>query len=868
VLRAIIWQKLRSLGILLVSVAVLIAIAGTINSCGGGGGQQIVPPPASDDGQQGTTNRPIITSVLPRAAGVGQNITITGFYFGDTEGTNSNVTIGGRKFTIVSWSDQAIEATIPTDATSGIVVVTVGTLSSRSGLNAQIYVGSAPPAGEPLIKRLSADTGPIGTPLTVTGYNFGASQGDSRVTFAGVDPVGNPIRIPAQKYNEWSNTSIQVIVPPKSTTGPVIVTVGQNNSNDNFVFIPLPQTPAGPPVIDKVTPGNGPVETEVTIEGNNFGDSRGVSVVYIGDIDHSLQVSKKDGEDLWTNNEIVAKIPRDATSGRIKVLVGGITAQSPGVFIVGEVVPSLTSMQPNVLQVGAPLQIYGRDFGLEKGSVRLTPTGDLPGQPPPPGQTPTVIRGNDITSWSNTEIRIDLLPTVNSDAGVPVEVTITSGGSSPQQSSNSFIANVFSPIEATLTSSRPAGVANGESFTFTLNVGGGTAPYEVEFMFGDGQTYNNPSPVNSSASADHTYGAASTYTPSVRITDDTGSRITVFGSPVLVVAEGQPVIYDLKVITLGTNFNPDNSNFKPNATSGIYFGQYQNSVFNFDETFIPVLPAVGLDFMTYAKVQYPLFAAQDIGGVLYGGRPYAYRGNFVGGSVLNIYGYNLTAGMPFGAHVLSLNDGSNIGTTFPIANGSANIFAWTDAAIQFKAPNTSNKIGGPFKIIFDAGTGLDPIDSPIPLVAAPALHTYTMGADGHTITINLNDPVPDVVDTAYMGTKAYMFWSFPAKDATTNAPYLYDRNGDGGNDNYLLPGGIPITLLPDQNTITFDLDTIGHGGPYAARDPATTGAVAVNPDTGNWNVFLWVGVKQSPFAENFANSGIISNDLTINNYTP
>jgi hypothetical protein len=860
VLRAIIWQKLRSLGILLVSVAVLIAIAGTINSCGGGGGQQIVPPPASDDGQQGTTNRPIITSVLPRAAGVGQNITITGFYFGDTEGTNSNVTIGGRKFTIVSWSDQAIEATIPTDATSGIVVVTVGTLSSRSGLNAQIYVGSAPPVGEPLIIALSADTGAIGTRLSVFGFNFGASQGDSRVTFAGSDGS----RISAQVINEvvngtprsmWSNTSIQVIVPPNSTTGPVIVTVGQNNSNDNFVFIPLPAPPnsGNAPNITGLNPESGPSGTTVTISGNNFGYSRGISVVSIGGL--PMQVIS------WTNDEIVAVIPQGATSDLIKVLVGGIAAESPHVFVV-EMVPFLTSMQPNVLQVGAPLQINGRDFGLEKGSVRLTPTGSTP------GQTPTVISGNDITSWSNTEIRIDSLPTVNSDAGVPVEVTITSGGSSPQQSSNSFIANVFSPIEATLTSSRPAGVANGESFTFTLNVGGGTAPYEVEFMFGDGQTYNNPSPVNSSASADHTYGAAGTYTPSVRITDDTGSRITVFGSPVLVVAEGQPVIYDLKVITLGTNFNPDNSNFKPNATSGIYFGQYQNSVFNFDETFIPVLPAVGLDFMTYAKVQYPLFAAQDIGGVLYGGRPYAYRGNFVGGSVLNIYGYNLTAGMPFGAHVLSLNDGSNIGTTFPIANGSANIFAWTDAAIQFKAPNTSNKIGGPFKIIFDAGTGLDPIDSPIPLVAAPALHTYTMGADGHTITINLNDPVPDVVDTAYMGTKAYMFWSFPAKDATTNAPYLYDRNGDGGNDNYLLPGGIPITLLPDQNTITFDLDTIGHGGPYAARDPATTGAVAVNPDTGNWNVFLWVGVKQSPFAENFANSGIISNDLTINNYTP
>ncbi len=859
-MRAIIWQKLRSLGILLVSVAVLIAIAGTINSCGGGGGQQIVPPPETNDEQQGTTNRPIITSVSPRAAGVGENITINGFYFGDTEGTNSNVTIGGRKFTIVSWSDHVIEATIPTDATSGIIVVTVGTLSSRSGLNAQLFVGTAPPAGEPLIIALSAETGAIGTRLSVFGFNFGASQGDSRVTFAGLDGS----RIPAQVINEvvngtprsmWSNTSIQVIVPPNSTTGPVIVTVGQGASNSNFIFIPLPAPPDGgnAPNISGLNPESGPSGTTVTISGDNFGYSRGISIASVGGI--PMQVIS------WTNDEIVAVIPQGATSDLIRVLVGGIAAESPHVFVV-EMVPFLTSLQPNVLQVGGPLQINGRDFGLEKGIIKLTPTGSTP------GQSPTTISGNDIVSWSNTEVRVDSLPTINSDAGVPVEVTISSGGSPSMQSSNSFIVNVYSPVEATLSVDRPAGVANGIPFNFTAGVGGGIPPYRVEFMFGDGQTYSIPSPVTATATAQHTYGAAGSYTPSIRVTDDTGSRRTVIGDAVLVVAEGQPVIYDVRTITLGTNFNPDNSDFVPNTELGVYFGQYQNSVFNFDETFIPVLSAVGLDFMTYAKAQFPLFAAQNIGGVLYGGRPYAYR--FGGGSVLNIYGYNLTGGMPFGAHILTLNDGTNIGDPFAIANGSANIFAWTDDAIQFKVPNTTNKIGGPFSLTFDAGTGLDPIDSPIPLVAAPSLWGYTPPAvDMHTVlTININDPVPDIVDTSYLGTKAYMFWTFPAQDATTSAPYNYDRNGDGANDNYLLPGGIPITLLPDQNMITFDLGNLTDGGPYAARDPATTGAVAVNPRAGNWKVFVWVGVKQSPFAENFANSGIISNELTIVNVTP
>jgi hypothetical protein len=855
-LRAITWQKLRSLGVLLISFAIFIAISGVLNSCSGGGGEQIVPPPETNDESSGATNRPIITSVSPKAASEGQNVTITGFYFGDTAGADSVVTLGGHSFTIVSWSEQVIEATVPTGATSGIVVVTVGTLSSRSGLNAQLFIGTAPPSGEPMIIALSADTGSVGTRLTIFGFNFGASQGESSVTFAGADGSRVAALIVSEDVNGtprsmWSNTSIQALIPPNSTTGPVMVTVGQSNSNSNFIFIPLPAPPEGgnAPVITALGPENGPAGTTVVISGNNFGYSRGISIVTIGGL--PMQVI------TWTNDEIVAVVPENAVTNLIRVLVGGVAAESPHVFVV-EMVPFLTSLQPNVLQVGAPLIINGRHFGQDKGSIRLTPTVSET------GQTATTISGNSIASWSDSEVRVTALPELNSDAGVPVEVTLVSGGTPPMQSGNSITVNVFSPVEATLDVDRPAGVANGIPFTFTVGVGGGAAPYQVEFMFGDNTTLDYPSAVTTSASTTHAYGAAGSYTPSVRVKDNNGSRTTVVGDPLLVVATGQPVIYDVKVITLGSTTNTE---FVPNTEVGVYFGQYQSNVFNFDETFLPVIPAVGLDFMTYAKRQYALFAAQNIGGTYIGGRPYAYR--FGGGSTINIFGYNLTGGLPFGANTLALNYDTNIGTEFDIANGSPNIFAWTDDGIQFKVPITDNKIGGQFGITFDPSTGLEPIKSPIPLVAAPRLWGYTPGTvDMHTtIDINVNDPVPDIVDSSYLGTKAYLFWSFPAEDATTSAPYLYDRNGDGSNDNYLLPGGVAITLLPDQNLITFDLSTISDNGPYAARDPATTGAIGVNPRAGNWKVFLWVGSKASPFAENFANSGIISNELTIINVT-
>ncbi len=860
---AITWQKLRSFGVLIISLAILTIAAGVLYSCGGGGTDVIVPPPVTADEQQGLTNRPIIGSISPAVASPGQNITITGFYFGDTEGTSSLVTIGGRRFTIKTWSNQIIEATVPANATSGIVVVTVGTLSSRSGVNAQLFIGTAPPSGEPMIVALSHDTAPVGTRITLFGFNFGAAQGESRVTFAGADSGRVQAQVVTENVNGtprtmWNNTSIQVLVPPNSATGPVMVTVGQMNSNANFTFIPLPPPPdyGNAPIITSLSPDRGPAGTALTITGNNFGYSRGISVVSIGGI--PLQVV------TWSDSQIVAVIPQNASTNLVRVLVGGVVAESPHVFIV-EMVPFLTALQPNVLQVGAQLRISGRNFGQDKGSIRLTPTGSST-----TGQSITNISGASITSWSDTEVVVSSLPQLNSDAGIPLEVTLLSGASPPLQSGNSIIVNVHSSVEATLTVDRPAGVANSQPpFEFTVGVGGGIPPYKVEYMFDDGTSFASPSAVYTTASTSHIYANPGTFIPEVRVTDDAGrgSRKTVSGSPILVVAQGQPVIYDVRVKTLGTSF-PTNADFKANTEVGAYFGTYQNGVYNFDETFLPILSQVGLDFMAYAKRKEGLFAAQEIDGLWVGGRPYAYR--FGGGSIIDIFGYNLNAGSFGGAHVLNLNYETGLGDPFSISNGSPSIFAWTDESIQFKVPNVSNQIGGTFGIVFDPATGIAPIKSPQALAAAPSLSGYTPNTvNMHTvIDINLNDAVPPIVNSSYIGTKAYMFWTFPAQDANTSAPYNYDRNGDGSNDNYLLPGGIPITLLPDQKIITFDLSTISDGGPYAAREATSTNVQAVAPRAGNWKVFLWVGVKASPFAESFANTGIISNELTIINVTP
>jgi len=74
----------------------------------------------------------------------------------------------------------------------------------------------------PSITSLSLTSGPVGTPITITGSSFGTTQGSSTVTFNGVS---------AGTATSWSSTSITVPVPAGATTGNVVVTVLSVASN-------------------------------------------------------------------------------------------------------------------------------------------------------------------------------------------------------------------------------------------------------------------------------------------------------------------------------------------------------------------------------------------------------------------------------------------------------------------------------------------------------------------------------------------------------------------------------------------------------------------------------------------------------------
>lgn len=74
---------------------------------------------------------PTITSLTPSSGGPGISVVIAGTNFGATQ-SSSTVTFNAMLATVTSWSATSITATVPSMATTGPVVVTVGGIASNS----------------------------------------------------------------------------------------------------------------------------------------------------------------------------------------------------------------------------------------------------------------------------------------------------------------------------------------------------------------------------------------------------------------------------------------------------------------------------------------------------------------------------------------------------------------------------------------------------------------------------------------------------------------------------------------------------------------------------------------------------------------
>jgi len=208
-----------------------------------------------------------------------------------------------------------------------------------------------PPPLPPSITSVSPNSGPIGTSVTITGANFGATQGASTVTFNG---------IPATPAS-WSATSIVVPVPAGAATGNVIVTVsGVASAGVPFTVATNPPPPT--PAISNLSPPSGPAGTSVTITGTNFGVTQASSQVTFNRIAATIT--------NWSATAIVAIVPANATSGYVVVTVNSVS--SAGVLFTLPGTPGIASLSPPSGPTGTSVTITGTNFSATQGTSTLT----------------------------------------------------------------------------------------------------------------------------------------------------------------------------------------------------------------------------------------------------------------------------------------------------------------------------------------------------------------------------------------------------------------------------------------------------------------------------------------------------------------
>jgi hypothetical protein len=145
-------------------------------------------------------------------------VTVAGTGFGAVQ-ENSTVTFSGIAAPVLAWSNTSITVTVPAGATTGPVVVTVAGQSSN-GVTFSVSL-------RPAISLLNPSFGIVGQSITITGSNFGATQGTSTVTFNSTTATATA----------WSPTSIIVRVPAAATTGPVVITVAGLTSNGSTFLV-------------------------------------------------------------------------------------------------------------------------------------------------------------------------------------------------------------------------------------------------------------------------------------------------------------------------------------------------------------------------------------------------------------------------------------------------------------------------------------------------------------------------------------------------------------------------------------------------------------------------------------------------------
>lgn len=176
---------------------------------------------------------------------------------------------------------------------------TIKSSGSRWVLGSFAIRGGSVTSPPPIITGINPSLAGVGDRISLTGYSFANSQKAVGVTINGVD---------ATQVLSWSDTQIDLIVPPGVSSGPVVVTTSEWESNGTVILY-LKESPQ----ITSVSPSIARPGEVVTIQGKNLGAHAGK--VTIGGLNAKVV------QGGWTYEEIVCKVPKKLPPGTYDVSV-------------------------------------------------------------------------------------------------------------------------------------------------------------------------------------------------------------------------------------------------------------------------------------------------------------------------------------------------------------------------------------------------------------------------------------------------------------------------------------------------------------------------------------------------------------------
>jgi len=277
------------------------------------------------------TNLPLIFSFTPASGPSGTTVVITG---GNFLGTTA-VKIGNRvvsSFTVDSNSQ--ITATVPENAVTGRITVTQSFGTATSATNFTVT--------SPTITSFTPASGVVGTIVTINGANLGAASG---VTFSGVSAGAAvaDITLSSDGFQIVSATQVKARVPAGAVTGIIRISdaSGAGVSISNFAVLP---TLSGFSPVNGVATVTGVPGSIVTISGVTF---TGTTAVKFNNLTAGAAVAdiaaETAGFQIVSDTELRARVPLNATSGKISVTNAGGTATSVDSFTVAPRVNSFTA---------------------------------------------------------------------------------------------------------------------------------------------------------------------------------------------------------------------------------------------------------------------------------------------------------------------------------------------------------------------------------------------------------------------------------------------------------------------------------------------------------------------------------------------